>query len=93
MLSEFDCSCGSTSPTVRSTSTPLIMRKHLRELGRGVRVSRTSLGGVVSMLDPTEFRYGLVLAESSCAKVRARQMYGCGGGLVCSLIFGELYQN
>jgi hypothetical protein len=44
MLSEFDCSCGSTSPTVRSTSTPLIMRKHLRELGRGVRVSRTSLG-------------------------------------------------
>jgi hypothetical protein len=43
MLSAFDCNCGSTSPTVRSTSTPLIMRKHLREAGRGVRVSRTSL--------------------------------------------------
>jgi len=43
MLSAFDCSCGSTSPTVRSTSTPLIMRKHLRVAGSGVRVSRTSL--------------------------------------------------
>ena len=45
MLSELDCSCGRTSPTVRSTSTPLIMRKHLRVVGRGVRVSRTSLAG------------------------------------------------
>ena len=43
MLSALDCSCGSTSPTVRSTSTPLIMRKHLRVAGRGVSVSRTSL--------------------------------------------------
>jgi hypothetical protein len=48
MLSAFDCSCGSTSPTVRSTSTPLIMRKHLRVVGRGVRVSRTSLEGAIS---------------------------------------------
>jgi hypothetical protein len=48
MLSELDCSCGSTSPTVRSTSTPLIMRKHLRDVGRGVRVSRTSLRGGIS---------------------------------------------
>jgi len=48
MLSAFDCSCGSTSPTVRSTSTPLIMRKHLRVVGRGVRVSRTSLDKSVS---------------------------------------------
>jgi hypothetical protein len=50
MLSEFDCSWGRTSPTVRSTRTPLTMRKHLRVLGRGVRVSRTSLRGCVSSL-------------------------------------------
>lgn len=67
MLSEFDCSCGSTSPTVRSTSTPLIMRKHLRELGRGVRVSRTSLEEAVSVLSSNELRGGCMLVESMCS--------------------------
>lgn len=61
MLSAFDCSCGSTSPTVRSTSTPLIMRKHLREVGRGVRVSRTSLDESVS-----SFTVAIVLSSMSC---------------------------
>lgn len=41
--SEFVFSAGMTSFTVRSTSTPLIMRKHLRLAGSGSRVSRTSL--------------------------------------------------
>lgn len=34
---------GMTSSTVRSTSTPLIRRKHFRLLSRGDSVSRTSL--------------------------------------------------
>lgn len=34
---------GITSSTVRSTSTPLMRRKHFRLLSRGARVSRTSL--------------------------------------------------
>jgi hypothetical protein len=61
MLSAFDCSCGSTSPTVRSTSTPLIMRKHLREVGRGVSVSRTSLDWDVSEVGVT-----IVLSDPVC---------------------------
>lgn len=61
MLSAFDCSCGSTSPTVRSTSTPLIMRKHLREVGRGVRVSRTSLCEGVSKVG-----LAIILSRVAC---------------------------
>ena len=41
--SEFVWSAGVTSFTVFSTKTPLIIRKHLRSGGRGVRVSSTSL--------------------------------------------------
>ena len=43
-------SVGTTSETVRSTSTPLTMRKHLRVPGRGCRVSRTSLMTRVGLL-------------------------------------------
>lgn len=42
--SAFVLSAGSTSFTVRSTRTPLTMRKHFRSCGRGSRVSMTSLG-------------------------------------------------
>lgn len=41
--SAFVCSAGSTSLTVLSARTPLIMRKHFRSAGSGVRVSSTSL--------------------------------------------------
>lgn len=41
--SEFVCNAGVTSFTVLSTSTPLIMRKHLRSGGNGPKVSSTSL--------------------------------------------------
>ena len=41
--SEFVCNAGVTSWTVLSTSTPFIIRKHLRSGGSGPRVSRTSL--------------------------------------------------
>ena len=41
--SRFVCNAGVTSFTVRSTSTPFIIRKHLRSGGSGPRVSRTSL--------------------------------------------------
>ena len=41
--SELVLSAGMTSLTVRSTKTPLIMRKHFRSGGRGFKVSRTSL--------------------------------------------------
>lgn len=41
--SAFVCNAGSTSCTVRSTNTPLTMRKHLRFAGKGFSVSRTSL--------------------------------------------------
>jgi hypothetical protein len=43
--SELVLSAGSTSLTVRSTSTPLISRKHLRVGGRVASVSLTSLVG------------------------------------------------
>ncbi|KAI7165233.1 hypothetical protein KC349_g98 [Hortaea werneckii] len=46
--SAFVCSAGSTSLTVRSTSTPLIMRKHFRSPGKGVKVSSTSLTEVLA---------------------------------------------
>lgn len=39
----FVCRIGTMSATVRSVSTPLIMRKHLRSPGSGSSVSRTSL--------------------------------------------------
>ena len=41
--SELVCNAGVTSFTVLSTSTPLIMRKHLRSGGNGPKVSSTSL--------------------------------------------------
>ena len=41
--SEFVLSAGTTSLTVRSTRTPLIIRKHLRSPGSGSSVSSTSL--------------------------------------------------
>ena len=44
--SEFVLSAGLTSLTVRSTSTPFIMRKHLRSCGRGSSVSSTNLRAV-----------------------------------------------
>lgn len=37
------CRAGTTSATVRSIKTPLIRRKHLRSVGSGLRVSKTSL--------------------------------------------------
>ena len=41
--SELVCNAGVTSFTVLSTSTPLIIRKHLRSGGNGPKVSSTSL--------------------------------------------------
>lgn len=41
--SEFVANAGRTSSTVLSTRTPLIIRKHFRSFGSGVRVSKTSL--------------------------------------------------
>lgn len=46
--SEFVCNAGVTSLTVLSTSTPFIIRKHLRSGDNGSRVSRTSLWGGMS---------------------------------------------
>lgn len=46
--SAFVFRAGTTSLTVLSTSTPLIMRKHLRSPGRGSKVSRTSLLNPIS---------------------------------------------
>lgn len=37
------CRAGTTSATVRSIKTPLMRRKHLRSVGSGLRVSKTSL--------------------------------------------------
>ena len=75
MLSAFDCSCGSTSPTVRSTSTPLIMRKHLREVGRGVRVSRTSLEERISKNGVAFVLSGV----ASCAERKVTAILRVGG--------------
>lgn len=47
---------------MRSTSTPLIIRKHLREVGRGVRVSRTSLEEGVSEVDVAVILSGVGMA-------------------------------
>src|SRR4051794_21520578 len=55
---------GTTSLTVRSTSTPLIMRKHLRSPARGSKVSSTSLFLSQSEEMSGEERYGCVKQAS-----------------------------
>lgn len=41
------CRAGTTSATVRSIKTPLMRRKHLRSVGSGLSVSKTSLREVL----------------------------------------------
>lgn len=60
--SEFVLRAGRTSATERSTSTPFTMRKHFRSLGRGSRVSMTSLE------EPSISPGVLKIREASCRR-------------------------